>query len=177
MADTMLPRQGPVAEGDAGGAERPRRPRGEADAARPAEAESRPERRNADGAERGADTPPATPSDEAFVAVDSAVSGKWLAQFTSADIEFDLTFATDAKGLVQGSMSMGDSTRKREQGKWDAATKTLTFEYDSGSYGRLTSKATLQEDGTLKGDVKSTPESEGYPWKATKAPAPKSDGG
>jgi carboxypeptidase Q len=185
MADTLLPRQAPLTpeEEAAAAAERQqRRPRGEGDAAAPSNEASRPERRNAEGAERreGAPqdapqaTPPPAPAGEAFVAVDSVLTGKWLAQFTSAEIEFDLTFATDAKGLVQGTMSMGDSVRKLENGKWDAATKTLTFEYESGSYGRLTSKGTLLEDGTLKGDVKSTPESEGYPWTAKKAP--KADG-
>lgn len=183
MADTLLPRQVPLTpeEEAAAAAERPRRPRGEGDAAaRATEEASRPERRNAEGAEPREDAPraapPATPAGDAFVAVDSPLTGKWLAEFTSAEIEFDLTFATDAKGLVQGTMSMGDSTRKLENGKWDAATKTLTFEYESGSYGRLTSKSTLQEDGTLAGDVKGSPESEGYPWKAKKAPAPKTDG-
>jgi len=185
MADTLLPRQAPLTpeEEAAAAAERPqRRPRAEGDAAAPADA-SRPERRNAEGAVQAAPqegapqaAPQQAPAGEAFVAVESPLTGKWLAEFTSAEIEFDLTFTTDAKGLVQGTMSMGDSTRKLENGKWDAATKSLTFEYESGSYGRLTSKGTLQDDGTLKGDVKSTPESEGYPWKAKKAPAPKTDG-
>jgi len=178
MADTMLPRYvaPPDAAGEGEGRPRPRREGAEgagagagaapaAPAGGGAQGESRPERRNPEGAqpaEGGA-------GGDAFVAVDGPVTGKWVAEFTTAGIEFDLTLAANAAGLVQGSMMMGDAPRKLETGKWDEATKTLTFEYESGTYGRLKAKATLQDDGTLKGDVKSSPESEGYPWKAKKA--------
>ena len=46
--------------------------------------------------------------------------------------------------------------------------RMLTFEYDSGNFGRLTATATIAEDGKLKGDVKSSPDSDGYAWEATK---------
>ncbi|MEZ6014484.1 MAG: M20/M25/M40 family metallo-hydrolase [Planctomycetota bacterium] len=167
MADTLLPREEPAAAGE----EPEGRPRRGGDAGA---AESRPVPRNADGARREGAEPAA--GNDAFVAVDSPISGKWLAEFTTAGIDFDLAFQADAKGAVQGTMIMGDTPRKLENGKWDAATKSLTFEYESGTYGRLTSKATLQDDGSLKGDVKSSPESEGYPWTAKKATPPKNDG-
>ena len=65
-------------------------------------------------------------------------------------------------------MLMGDTPRKLTGGKWDAAKKTLVFEYESESYGGLTSTATLEAGGTLKGAVRSDPDSDGYPWTATK---------
>lgn len=104
-----------------------------------------------------------------FKAVDTPLSGNWDAVFTTPDIAFGLSFAVDAKGNVKGSMKM-DETRTLENGKWDAAKKTLTFQYESGSYGRLTATAKMADDGTLKGDVKSSPESDGYAWTAKKKP-------
>ena len=77
----------------------------------------------------------------------------------------------DSEGGVTGTMVMGDDRRKLEKGKWDADKKTLTFQYDSDSYGTLTATGKLQGDGSLKGDVKSSPESDGYAWVATRKAA------
>ena len=83
---------------------------------------------------------------------------------------FTLTFAVDAKGNVQGTMNSGDEDRMIENGRWNAAKKTLAFEYESGTYGRLTSTATMNDKGQLSGAVKTSPDSDGYAWEATKKP-------
>lgn len=105
-----------------------------------------------------------------FKAIDTVLSGTWNAVFTEPDMPFTLSFAVDDAGQVQGSMIMEDDTRKLENGKWDAEKKTLTFEYKSDSYGRLTSTAKMSKDGKLSGAVKSNPDSDGYAWEATKKP-------
>ena len=119
---------------------------------------------------------PATSGDTPTPAGDSPITGEWSAEFTVPGMEFGLTLAADAEGAVTGNMVMGEDRRKLEKGKWDAASKTLTFEYESESYGRLTSTAKLQEDGSLKGSVKSSPDSDGYAWEAKRKPA-KAEGG
>lgn len=107
---------------------------------------------------------------------DSPLTGDWSAEFTTPGLEFGLVLAMDSEGAVTGAMVMGEDRRVLEKGKWDAAKKTLTFEYESDSYGRLTATGKLQEDGSLKGDVKSSPDSDGYAWVATrKAPKGKGD--
>ena len=105
-----------------------------------------------------------------FEPVEGPLSGKWSGVFTEPGMEFSLSFAVDAKGEVRGTMQSGDAPRLLEKGRWDAEKKTLTFEYESTSFGRLTGSAKMDEDGTLKGDVKSSPESDGYAWEAKKEP-------
>jgi len=161
MADTLLPRDVRTNEDETKNESRPARRRGAVDAAEATET-------------AGASSE--KPSEKQIVAIDGPLTGRWMAEFTTAGIEFDFTLAADAAGTVQGTMSMGDSTRKLENGKWDAATKTVSFEYESDTYGRLKSTGKLQEDGSLKGEVKGSPESEGYPWKAKKAAPKPADG-
>ena len=98
----------------------------------------------------------------------SSIAGDWSAEFTTPGLEFGLVLAVDGEGAVTGAMVMGEDRRKLEKGRWDAAKKTLTFEYESDSYGRLTASGKLEDDGSLKGDVKSSPESDGYAWVATR---------
>ncbi len=105
-----------------------------------------------------------------FKPVDSPLSGKWEGVFTEPDMPFSLSFAVDAKGEVRGTMQSGDKPRLLEKGRWDAEKKMLTFEYESGNFGRLTGSAKIGEDGMLKGDVKSGPDSDGYAWEAKKKP-------
>ncbi len=120
--------------------------------------------------------PAETSKDTEQASADSPITGDWSAEFTTPGLEFALVLAMDGEGAVTGTMVMGDDRRKLEKGKWDAAKKTLTFQYESDSYGRLTATGKLQEDGSLKGDVKSSPDSDGYAWVATrKAPKGKGD--
>lgn len=115
--------------------------------------------------------PAAEPTVDAdFEAVATPLSGSWEGVFTEPDMAFALTFAVNAKGEVQGTMRSGDSVRALEKGQWDAEAKTLRFEYESGSFGRLTASAKMKDDGSLAGDVKSSPDSDGYAWEAKKAP-------
>jgi carboxypeptidase Q len=120
--------------------------------------------------------PAETSKDTEQASADSPITGDWSAEFTTPGLEFGLVLAMDREGAVTGAMVMGEERRKLEKGKWDAAKKTLTFQYDSDSYGTLTATGKLQEDGSLKGDVKSSPDSDGYAWVATrKAPKGKGD--
>lgn len=120
--------------------------------------------------------PAETSKDTEQASADSPITGDWSAEFTTPGLEFGLVLAMDSEGAVTGTMVMGDDRRKLEKGKWDGAKKTLTFQYDSDSYGTLTATGKLQEDGSLKGDVKSSPDSDGYAWVATrKAPKGKGD--
>ncbi|MFT6832347.1 MAG: hypothetical protein ACJAZN_002519, partial [Planctomycetota bacterium] len=103
-----------------------------------------------------------------FEPIDSPLSGNWDAVFTEPDMKFSLSFAVDAKGEVRGTLQSGDTPEMLEKGRWDAEKKMLTFEYVSDSFGRLAGTAKFAEDGTLKGDVKSSPDSDGYAWEAKK---------
>lgn len=125
--------------------------------------------------EKAAEEPAAESKDTKQASGDSPITGDWSAEFTTPGLEFALVLAMDGEGAVTGSMIMGEERRKLEKGKWDAAKKTLTFQYDSDSYGTLTATGKLQEDGSLKGDVKSSPDSDGYAWVATRK-APKGEG-
>ncbi|MBL6758046.1 MAG: M20/M25/M40 family metallo-hydrolase [Planctomycetes bacterium] len=126
--------------------------------------------------EKAEEEPAAESKDTKQASGDSPITGDWSAEFTTPGLEFGLVLAMDSQGAVTGTMVMGDDRRKLEKGKWDAAKKTLTFQYESDSYGRLTATGKLQEDGSLKGDVKSSPDSDGYAWVATrKAPKGKGD--
>jgi len=126
--------------------------------------------------EKAEEKPAAESKDTKQASGDSPITGDWSAEFTTPGLEFALVLAMDGEGAVTGNMVMGEERRKLEKGKWDASKKTLTFQYDSDSYGTLTATAKLQEDGSLKGDVKSSPDSDGYAWVATrKAPKAKGD--
>ncbi len=126
--------------------------------------------------EKAEEKPAAESKDTKQANGDSPITGDWSAEFTTPGLEFALVLAMDGEGAVTGNMVMGEERRKLEKGKWDASKKTLTFQYDSDSYGTLTATAKLQEDGSLKGDVKSSPDSDGYAWVATrKAPKAKGD--
>ena len=105
-----------------------------------------------------------------FKPVDTKLSGTWNAVFTTPDMPFTLTFMVDAKGNVQGTMNTGDEDRKLQNGRWNAEKKALSFEYESGTYGELTATATMNDKGQLSGAVKSSPDSDGYAWEATKKP-------
>ena len=105
-----------------------------------------------------------------FEPIKTPLSGDWDGVFTEPDMPFSLSFKVDAKGEVRGTMTAGDSPRLIEKGRWDAEKKVLTFEYDSGNFGRLSGTATLGDDGQLKGEVKSGPDSDGYAWEAKKKP-------
>ncbi|QDV07219.1 Aminopeptidase YwaD precursor [Planctomycetes bacterium Poly30] len=105
---------------------------------------------------------------DGFEAVETPLSGEWNGVFTEPDMPFSLTFVVNAEGEVRGTTQSGETPRQLEKGRWNAEEKTLTFEYESGSFGRLTASAKLDEDGTLKGSVKADPDSDGYAWEAKK---------
>lgn len=107
--------------------------------------------------------------DANFKAVDTPISGNWDGVFTEPGAPFSLTLAVNAEGEIRGSMRTGDTPLALEKGKWDAEAKTLRFEYESGSFGRLTATAAVKDDGSLAGNVKSSPDSDGYAWEAKKA--------
>lgn len=156
MADTLLPRYIPEPPPE----EAPKEATKEAT-----------EEKTEEGAKEGAEKKAEESKDTEKASGDSPIAGDWSAEFTTPGLEFGLVLAMDSEGGVTGTMVMGDDRRKLEKGKWDADKKTLTFQYDSDSYGTLTATGKLQGDGSLKGDVKSSPESDGYAWVATRKAA------
>lgn len=85
-------------------------------------------------------------------AVETPISGTWNAVLTERGSEFRMHFEVGEDGAVTGWVKSSQTDSELFDGRWDAETKTVTFEYDYPHAGRLPVKATLEGE-TLSGTV------------------------
>lgn len=84
--------------------------------------------------------------------LESPLNGVWVGSFSEMDATFTLTLALYPGGVVKGSYKSSQSDSPLTDGKWDAKTGTLTFEYDYPHAGMLPVEARLK-DGKLVGSI------------------------
>jgi len=81
---------------------------------------------------------------EREAAAEIPISGLWKGLILSMDAEFTLDLAVDEGGKVTGRFKSSQSDSELYDGKWDAAAKTVRFEYEYPNAGRLPVAAQLE---------------------------------
>jgi len=83
---------------------------------------------------------------------DAPINGAWKVYLPDFEATVDLQLALGEDDVVRGWYRSTSSNSPLYDGKWDAKTKTVTFQYDYPHAGRLPVTATMVE-GELKGTI------------------------
>lgn len=84
--------------------------------------------------------------------MDAPINGNWSLYLPRFEATASLRLAVGEDGVVRGRYKSNSSDSPLYDGKWDAAKKTATFEYDYPHAGRLPVSVTF-EGGKLKGSI------------------------